>query len=275
MHVHAGVYLLAITNVHVSDDSYAFDLYLNLTCDQPCDPGRFDIMNGTATQRYEEGNDPNARYYRIQATLYNNLKLTSYPFEKYKLSFAIEDQNLPNNQLVYDVDTKTSGLHPGVLSSGWKVSNGWEANVSDDLYTIYDQTYSRYTFSVTIQRPVISSWVKGIFPGVVIVVVGFFALFTDPEDALQRIFIGTSALLGAIVYHLTLTSSIPPVGYLTFGDRFMMVNYLALGLVLGTTVAMLVLRRRHKQHAISLVHITSMWAVPAVWIVLQGANFLV
>jgi hypothetical protein len=232
-------------------------------------------LNGTATQKYEEGNDPNARYYRIQATLYNNLKLTSYPFEKYKLSFAIEDQNLPNNQLVYDVDTKTSGLHPGVFSSGWQVSNDWEANVSDDLYTIYDQTYSRYTFSVTIQRPVISSWVKGIFPGVVIVVVGFFALFTDPEDALQRIFIGTSALLGAIVYHLTLTSSIPPVGYLTFGDRFMMVNYLALGLVLGTTVAMLVLRRRHKQHAINLVHITSMWAVPAVWIVLQGANFLV
>ena len=59
------------------------------------------------------------------------------------------------------------------------------------------------------------------------------------DKATSRLTLTTSALVGSVLFHINMTSSMPPIGYLTFGDRFMMINYIGLVLVLMVNVKVL------------------------------------
>jgi hypothetical protein len=72
------------------------------------------------------------------------------------------------------------------------------------------------------------------------VIVGLLALLIEERGNIwTRIGINTSALIAAVMFHLNVTSSIPPVGYLTFADKFMMVTYVSLVLGLLSSILMM------------------------------------
>jgi hypothetical protein len=153
--IHVGVYLVSITNVDISRDTYTLTLYLNFMCDQePCDPSKFEIVNGGMPDIIDESTDPLFKTYRVQVALFGNLKLNSYPFERYGLRFIIEDQNRDKAQLVYVPDRTLTGIHGNTtIASGWQVKKGLRSFVTDDYYGVFQQTFSRYQFGVTISRP--------------------------------------------------------------------------------------------------------------------------
>src|SRR5258706_7518763 len=66
--------------------------------------------------------------------------------------------------------------------------------------------------------------------------VGMLSFLMKYDEISERLPLPTSTLVGAILYHLTLTSSIPPVGYLTFADKFMLGNYVVVFVALAVTV---------------------------------------
>ena len=55
----------------------------------------------------------------------------------------------------------------------------------------------------------------------------------------ERLALTSSTLVSAILYHLTLTASIPPVGCMTFANKFMLANYVILFAALAVTVRLL------------------------------------
>mgnify|MGYP000361348859 CR=1 FL=1 len=67
------------------------------------------------------------------------------------------------------------------------------------------------------------------------------ALLMGADKATSRLTLTTSALVGSVLFHINMTSSMPPIGYLTFGDRLMMINYIGLVLVLMVNVKVLAL----------------------------------
>ncbi len=77
-----------------------------------------------------------------------------------------------------------------------------------------------------IQRPWLAGFLKGILPALIIVCCNFLALFMRIDQMSQRLSITTSTLIAAVVFHLNLTASIPPLGYVTYADMFMLINYL-------------------------------------------------
>ena len=259
--VRTSVYVLNLGKFEVSSGSYTIDFYLSMECDEACDP-QFEFMNGRATSVDRLIDEPNSKFYRIQANLAENIDLKNYPFDEHALSIVIEDKRQQSSELVFVPDDAQSGVDPKVILVGWEL-DGWNATSETHNYAPYNEDYSRYTFAVNIRRIFLASVMKTFLPVLFIVIVGLLALLIEERDKLwTRIGINTSALLAAVMFHLNVTSSIPPVGYLTFADKFMLITYVVLVLSLLSTILMM-MHAKHNDAALEKkIYGISLYGVP-------------
>lgn len=274
MVVNAGVYVLSIGQLNTATGTYVVDMYLTLDCSAPCGDNRFEFMNGRATSTDLVENEPNYKSYRIQAALQTNPDLRQYPFDQQNLVIQFEDKSRSKAHLVYRVAPELNGVDDSVIIAGWQLA-GSGAKVIDHEYRTFDTTYSRYQFDVIIARGTLSSVFKAILPALFIVFGGFLALLLGPDKALQRLGISTSAVIGGIMFHINLTSQLPPLGYLTLADKFMIVNYIGLIGALVATVALLMMTTTGKDQTkrALAVHRVSAVSIPVVWAAGQVAVF--
>ncbi|HEY3248326.1 MAG TPA: hypothetical protein VGK88_08575 [bacterium] len=280
--VEVGLYLLNLGGLDTGTGTYTMDLYLSFHCDRPCDPSHFEIMNGRVTHSVAVDNKSQQKVFRIQAALVAPINLRDYPFDSHKLSFIIEDGNVAArgalgqtiDEQIYLVDPTRTAVSPLVQVTGWTVDPHWRAATSDNVYPTFKEIYSRYEFSLRIVRPLLTAVLKVLLPAIFLVIVGLLGLLLAPDKVTQRLTVGTSALVGSVLLHLNLTSTIPPVGYLTFADKFMLINYVPLVLAVAATVWMLWLTDRKQDARAHRVHIISGVVIPVVWIALQGVNLL-
>jgi hypothetical protein len=239
-------------------------------------------MNGRATERVIVDNKPLRKVFRLQASLSSEMNLRNYPFDTHLLGIILEDGKVEAQgevgqtveDQIYLVEESDTGIAPSVRVAGWEVDPRWEARTYDFLYAPFGETYSRYEFAVRIQRPVLSAVLKVVLPAIFLVIVGLLSLLLAPDKVTQRLTVGTSALVGSVLLHLNLTSAIPPVGYLTFADKFMLFNYLPLVLAIIASVIMLWFTDHAQTERAHRVHVISGVAIPIVWVVLQGMNVL-
>jgi hypothetical protein len=108
---------------------------------------------------------------------------------------------------------------------------------------------------------------NSLFAAAVIVLVGLLSFIMRPDAAGERLALTSSTLVAAILYHISLNSSIPPVGYLTYADKFMIANYVIVSLSVGISAALILLKEKNETTAQKLHHWTR-WSVPTLWIVL-------
>jgi hypothetical protein len=272
--VKVGVYVLSLGKLDTASGSYTVDFYLDLSSDGSSDPGKFEFANGRATSTDKSVDEPTEKFYRIQASLFDNLNLSRYPFDRHHLTIEIEDKEQTNNTQVYEVSKQDSGLDPAVKLAGWDIT-GWDARVENHYYAPYDTTFSKYIFDIQIQRSDLAAILKTILPALIIVVVGLLSLLLSPDKIIPRLTLNTGAFTSAVLFHLNMTSSLPPLGYLTLGDRFMIFNYLALTLVLISTLIALYYVDKKRQIAANRIHTLALIFVPLLWAGLQLLNFFV
>ncbi len=277
--VTVAIYLLSLGRLDTANGVFTADFYLSFRCDRPCEVGEFEFMNGRATLLDKELDEPTRQDYRVYATLQDNFNLRAYPFDRHDLSIAIEHKVFPIEQLVYLPDRERSGVSPDIIITGWELEPGWDASVEERYFPTFDQTFSHFIFSVAIERAVLASLMKALLPSLIITLSGFLALLLHtPEKAQARTATLGSALVAVVLFHLNMTSSIPPVGYLTFADRFSLINYLALFVGLASSVWMLVedSRKRVDREVIGVRcdRISRFFLVftPALWLILQLIN---
>lgn len=267
-----GMYILNVGKLDLSTSSYTMDFYLTFACDGPCGPLNFEFMNGRPTVDKQD-DLPNYKIYRVVGTFSSNLSMRGFPFDKHHLQLVLEDKLRDETTLVYVADPKFEGVDKAVIITGWNLAGECAGTVDGHYYPAWDQTYSRYTFDVDIERPPLSGILKGLLPATIITLSGFLALLMQPDKALQRLGVATSALVGTVLYHLNLTSSVPPVGYITFADGFMIVNYTLLLANLAATAFLVRVVDKKQEELASRIHKWSGILVPAMWAVAQIANF--
>jgi hypothetical protein len=273
-HVKVGVYVLNLGKLDTSTGSFTVDFYLSLTSDKAVTIDKFEFANGRASSIDKSIDDPTDKFFRIQASLTDSLNLSRYPFDRHQLTIEIEDKEQTNNSLVYQVSREDSGIDPSVKLAGWDIG-GWDAGVKEHYYIPWETTFSTYVFSIQIQRSDLAAILKTILPALVIVVVGLLSLVLSPDKIIPRLTLTTGAFTSAVLFHLNMTSSLPPLGYLTLGDRFMIFNYLALTAALISTLVALHWVDKKKESSANKVHKLAMVTVPVFWVVLQLLNFLV
>ncbi|MFN3407945.1 MAG: hypothetical protein ACK45B_03035 [Limisphaerales bacterium] len=250
--VHAGIYMLNVGKFDLSSGSYTMDFYLSLRSDRPIADGAFEFMNGRATSMDKLIDEPGHKFYRVQASLYQNISLKEYPFDSHRLGIQIENKTQDARQMVFEVDRANSGIDPEVTIVGWDLT-GWDARVEAHRYDLFGETFSKLVFEVNVRRIVLTAILKAFLPAIFIVLVGLLSLLLRPDKFAPRLGLNTSTLLGAVMFHLTVTSQIPPVGYLTLADKFMILSYLVLMACLFSTI--LLMRHTDKQEEELALHI--------------------
>jgi hypothetical protein len=275
--VRIGVYVLSVGNLDTTNGTYSVDFFLNFFCEtSPCDPSDFDIMNAASEPEIEDQTAPEDRgkefYYRIRADLQTNLDLRNFPFDEHILGIEIEDKNKEDQLYVLIADPALSGIDTQVYVAGWDLDPFIFGRVSPHEYSVYEEAYSRARFAIHIDHPWFSSFMKGLFAAIVIVGVGMLSFLMNPAEAQDRIALTSGTLASAIFYHMTLTSSIPPVGYLTYADRFMILQYIFITASLAVSVALFMLLSAEKRGAnyqklARQIHLSTRWIIPLMWVI--------
>lgn len=238
--VEVGVYVLNIGRFDLASGSYTIEFYLSMRCaTSNCNLGSFEFMNGRAASTTEIEDTPTEKFWRIEANLYENLDLQNYPFDSHQLMIRIEDTTLTKQNLTYVPDPRNSGLDPSIVIVGWSVA-GWSQQVVDHYYSVYNETYSQYVFSVTLNREIAHA-LEILIPVFFLTFIALIAMlmYGKVSSVLEsRILLTASVLIAAVLYQFTLDSAIPPLGYLTFVDEFMIGTYAIIVscLVLGIMV---------------------------------------
>jgi len=272
--VYVGVYVLNLGKFELATGAYTVDFYLSLRSQEPVEMGDFEFMNGRAATVDKLIDTPTEKFYRIQANLSQNLDLRRYPFDEHLLTIEIEDKRRTVDELVYVVDEQNCGVDPGVIVVGWRLA-GWEAKVLAHDYEIYGETYSRFVFGLRIQRVILNAVIKSFLPIACMVLVGFLSLLLAPDKVTTRLSLNISTLLGAVMFHVNLTASIPPVGYLTLADRIMIATYVVLVLILFSGVAILRWAEKEDKKALALrVYHQALGLIPPLAVALYLLVFL-
>jgi hypothetical protein len=90
-------------------------------------------------------------------------------------------------------------------------------------------------FEVRVTREPFGTTVKTLLPPLVFMLVSGLSFLFPPEKLALRVGAGTSMLISAVMYHISQTSSLPPLGTLTLIDKIMMSTYAFLTLSLAIT----------------------------------------
>ncbi|HXD12449.1 MAG TPA: hypothetical protein VN653_20430, partial [Anaerolineales bacterium] len=81
-----------------------------------------------------------------------------------------------------------------------------------------------------------------------------------------------SSLVASVLYHLNFTSRVPSIGYLTYADTFMMINYVIILISLALTIWIIRTDNPDRQPTVARVNKVEIIAMPSLWIVLQILN---
>lgn len=219
-----GTYLLNVSKINLHNGSYDLDFYLWIKSDDVNfidNPPKFEFMNGNAKIdiiTLEEN------YYevRIKGEFQKNMDFRNYPFEKILLTVELEGHE-EINTLEFIPDIKESGADSLVNVPGWLLKST-SSDTSTHKYS--DGTeFSRYVFTLEIERFPLSSFLKTLFPVFVITAIAMLSFWMSPSNSTARIGLGASTLLAAVAAHLSAANQLPPIGYLTLMDKIMIVAY--------------------------------------------------
>ncbi|MBA2654712.1 MAG: hypothetical protein H0U71_06565 [Gammaproteobacteria bacterium] len=272
-HVKVGVYMLHVGRYDLQSASIRMDFYLIFRCKPVCDKLNFEIMNATSSTVKLAVKQKDYLVYRVQAELNKCNNLRNYPFDHHDLDVIIENRQQTSDQMIFEVDPGITALDNDLDVVGFKLLPNWTAKVTNHYYKVFQQTFSSYKFSMYIERPWLAGILKGILPALIIIGCSFLALFMRIDHVSQRLGIATSTLIASEVFHLNLTSSIPPLGYVTFADMFMFINYICLLLILIEVIlTMYFVESEHKAKAERL-NWNCAWIIPLLWFIMQTINW--
>ena len=225
--VEVGIYILNLGKFDVSTGTFTADFYLSMKCENSCSPENFEFMNGRASSLDKIIDTSTEKFYRVQANLNSPVNLEKFPFDQQKMEIILEDKKNTIDTIQYKPDKNQSGIDKSVLFTGWNIDK-WTAVSDKHEYELYDETYSRYVFQINISKIWWNSFIKTILPIIIIMLVALSSFIIDPDKVTTRVAMISSALVASVMFHVSITNQIPPVGYMTLADKFMLLTYIIL-----------------------------------------------
>ncbi|MFC1455135.1 hypothetical protein ACFLQI_03555, partial [Candidatus Undinarchaeota archaeon] len=142
--VEIGTYILNIGEYEIEKGAYKADFYLWFYWDGEIKPDTFEIMNGEVTSKDVIVDEPGWLFYRIHANLHESPDLHNYPKDIQTLAIKIEDSYHSTESMYYVPNHEEIGLGEDLEIRNWNFASV-EAEVTDQYYANWDETYSRYT----------------------------------------------------------------------------------------------------------------------------------
>jgi len=227
--IRVGIYMLNLGKLDISTGAFTADFYLLMQSDQPITEGSFEFVNGRATsvERLEMAPDGTEIFYRIQANLSTPIDLKRFPFDTQVMRIMLEERTNTMERVRYVPLVEKSGMDPAIVFPGWEIE-GWAMNTAAHEYAAYGETYSQAVFAVRIRRITFNSFLKTFLPTIFMMLIVMSSFILNPEQVATRLAAISSTLMATAMFHVSITNQIPPVGYLTFADKFMVLTYFIL-----------------------------------------------
>lgn len=248
-----SIYVISIGKYDVATGSFTVDFYLEMKNDPNIDPTGFEFVNGRATSTDTIISTPTDHFYRIQADLASPVDLKAFPFDKQKLQIILEDKRNTINKLRYVPLLSESELDKSVIFVGWNI-DGWKAYTRVHDYEKWGEQYSQFVFELDISRISINSFMKTFLPVLFIIVIVLSSFAMGVDQVTTRLGMAGSGLVGAVMFHVSISSQIPPVGYLTFADKFMALTYLVTLVSFLINVAIIAAQRYGNAKLVQFIH---------------------
>lgn len=269
--VNVGLYIVNLGKFDVSSGSFTADFYLYLKCEENnCSTGNFEFMNGRATSVDKIIDSRSEKFYRIQAGFTSPVDLKEFPFDSQKMQIVIEDKENPVETISYLPDDSQSGLDDGIFFTGWEIK-GWNSSITKHYYKPYDETYSTYMLNIDISRIRFNAFFKTFLPIFFIMLITLFTFVIDPDKIMNRLTIAGSSLIASVMFHISISNQIPPVGYMTMADKFMMLTYFILLVTFAINIILLELSELKKTHYVEKFHkmteYNMLWIVPLAYLI--------
>ncbi len=271
--VGVGLYILNLGKFDVSSGSFTADFYLSLKCKANCSPD-FEFLNGRASSVDKIIDTPTEKFYRIQANLNSPVNLENFPFDSQNMQIILEDKKSQIDDLKYVPLKSESGIDESIAFTGWNLE-GWEAKSEAHHYPIYNETYSQYVYNIKIARIGFNSFFKTFLPVLFIMLIALFTFIMDPDKITTRLTVTTSSLVASVMFHISISNQIPPVGYLTIADQFMILTYFILLASAVLNIIMLELLEQRKTELVEKIHRKTEYGVFIVVPVLYILFFMV
>ena len=99
-----------------------------------------------------------------------------------------------------------------------------------------------------------------------------FTFLIDPDKITTRLTVSGTNLVAAVMFHVAISNQIPPVSYMTFADKFMILTYFVLVASFAINVALVELIELKKTHLVEKLHRSTEYSaiiiVPILYILL-------
>jgi len=258
--VDVSTYVLNLGKFDVATGAFTADFYLSMKCEDNCSGINFEFVNGRAASVDKITDEDNEKFYRIQANLNSPVDLKKFPFDRQQMQIILEDKKLTNSELVFSPDVGASGIDDSVVFPGWNI-DGWKAEEKTHYYPVYDESYSQYVFSINISKIGINSFIKTFLPVVFIVLIIMCTFILDPDKIVTRLTMVSTGLVASVMFHISISNQIPPVGYLTMADKFMLLTYFFILASFTLDVIILELIEQNKKEIAEKFHRATEYAV--------------
>jgi hypothetical protein len=126
--------------------------------------------------------------------------------------------------------------------------------VRDHDYDVLEEGYSRYTFTVGVSKPLWNAFLKTLMPIIFIFLIVTFSYVIPVEKTDTRLSAATAALVASVMFHVNITNQNPPLGYLTFADKIVLVVYGFLFLTIAYNVVVYEYVQRKQEDRARKVH---------------------
>ena len=252
---------------------FTADVFLALGCQTPCGDPRVVVDNGKASSREVLLDTPNVKGYRMELAMTDTIDLHQYPFDSHALTIVLISAR-PAEEIQFAVAPNSVRVGD-IRLQGWDI----EREARAEAYVApFDEFTARsipvYRFSVNVSRPVLAGIFKVMLPGFAILLVGSLGLIVGPEERIKRFDLFNAAFLGTVLFQLNVVGSLPPLGYLTYADRFLLVNLISIIIGVASSILMILSFRAGRKARSWLIHEWSMLLIPLVWLSLQSLNAL-
>ena len=186
-------------------------------------PPEVDFINGQIKRVDSEFLDTHLLEKRVTGTFTNNFNFHDFPFEKLNIDIVIEPKRPWTAQYAILHNSPLSGFDSSVYVIGSEIKE-FSSATKEFSYEDEEEPYSRYTGSFVIERSVTGGILKTFVPVLIIVGISMSILWI-PENFTPRIYLTAPLMLALVYLHMSNLDKLPPLGYLTFFDSFMLVCY--------------------------------------------------
>ena len=165
----------------------------------------------------------------------------------------------PDRRICAPLDsTITKPVEPNI--PGWLIT-GWTHTVRQHDYPVYGEKYSQYDYTVGITRIKWNSFLKTFLPVFVLMLIVMSSFVLNPDQITTRLAAISSALVASVMFHISIAGQIPPVGYLTFADKFMAVTFFILLACFFLSIRVFILQSRKETERAMKLHKATEWIV--------------